>query len=394
VKEPPARAKVVHVVTRLDLGGAQQNTLHTVAHLDPSRFEAVLLCGEGGLLDPEARALADNGTIRLRVIPHLVRELHPLKDLVALLEIWSVLWQERPAVVHTHSSKAGILGRFAAFLAGVPVVVHTFHGFGFHERMPSLLRGVYEAVERAAAACSTRLIFVSEANRAQAARLGLGEPRAYRLIRSGVALAAFPAKIPSKEQKKASLGLRMHKPLVLGVGNFKPQKNPEDFLKAAEWILERAPETSFLYVGDGPLRAPLQARILGRGLAGKIVFPGWRRDVPELLAAADVFALSSLWEGLPRSLIEAMKSGLPCVAYAADGVRDVLKDGATGLAVEPGDWRALAESVLGLLQDAERAKALGRAAAAAIGPEFDIDEMVRAQERLYEELLSAAPAGR
>lgn len=378
------RVKVVHLITRLDLGGAQQNTLHTVRTLDRARFDPLLVCGAGGLLDPEVRA---DAAVRARFVSSLVREISPLKDLLAFLELTGILLQERPAVLHTHSSKAGILGRLAGALAGVPVVIHTFHGFGFHDRQAPATKGVFVALERLCARLSTALVFVSRSNIAYAAEHGLVHPEDAVLIRSGVALAGFPAPVDRKALR-ASIGVGPHKLLVVGVGNLKPQKNPDDLLAAAAEVCAKVPEARFAVIGDGPRRHALEARAFALGLEGKFMFLGWRRDAAQWLAAADAFALSSLWEGLPRALVEAMKTGLPCACYAADGVTDLLRDGETGLLVPAGDRAALAAALTRLLTDAPLRERLGKAAAAAVGPEFDIDGMVRAQEDLYARLLA------
>ena len=375
------KAKVVHIITRLELGGAQQNTLYTLEHLGPE-FEGVLASGTGGLLDGETR----DATYRTRFFPELVHPISPAKDLIALLQLFAFLRAESPQIVHTHSSKAGILGRIAAWLAGVPVIVHTYHGFGFHEGQSAWRRGLYLALERAACRVSTRVVLVSEANRAKARELGLVREGQDLLIRSGVRINEFPMKLEDRGKKKASLNCGMHKPLVVSVGNLKPQKNPEAFVRVAAKVLAQDPDVRFLFVGDGELRSRVESMIVSHRLFGKIFFPGWRRDVAEIIAAADVFALTSLWEGLPRSLVEAMISGLPCVCFATDGVRDVIRDGDNGYLIKQEDETAMAERILELVRDPEKAKRLGKQAASTIGREFDIDEMVRRQERLYREL--------
>lgn len=379
------KAKVVHIVTRLDFGGAQQNTLYTVGHLDPERFETVLIAGPGGMLDSKTREL--EGRVKVRFIEDLVREVSPLRDMIALFTLARVLREENPAVVHTHSSKAGILGRFAAALAGVPLVLHTFHGFGFHDRQNPFVKDLFVFLERIAARLTTRMIFVSKANVEYAAQHGLVREEDAVLIRSGVALAGLPAPIRGKKETRAAAGLRRDPPLVLSVGNLKPQKNPDDFLKVAQFVVEKSPQTCFAFVGDGPARARLEARVVAKGLSRNVRFLGWREDARELMAASDVFLLTSLWEGLPRALVEAMKSGLPPACYAVDGVRDLIRDGLNGFSVRPGDWRTLAERVLSLVEDKTLRERMGREAAAAVGEEFDIDAMVRRQETLLTALL-------
>jgi glycosyltransferase involved in cell wall biosynthesis len=376
------RIKVAHVVTRLDFGGAQQNTLHTVRGLDRERFDAVLVCGAGGYFDPEVRA--DSG-VRAVFLDSLVREVSPLRDFLALLELWKTFKAERPDVVHTHSSKAGILGRLAAALAGVPIIVHTYHGFGFHDRQAAPVKGAYVFLERLCARFTTALVFVSRANAEYAERHGLGPAANAVVIRSGVKLSDFPADVDAAALKM-SAGIGRHKPVVVSIGNLKPQKNAGDFVAAAAKVLAKVPDARFVFIGDGPEKGALQARAFALGLDGKILFLGWRRDGAKWLAASDVFAMTSLWEGLPRALVEALRTGLPSVCYATDGVVDVLRDGENGYLIPPGDVDAFAGRLVELLSDAELRRRLGAAAAASIGPEFDIDGMVRAQEELYERL--------
>jgi glycosyltransferase involved in cell wall biosynthesis len=382
----PRRVKVVHVITRMDFGGAQQNTLYTSANLDPERFDVLLVTGRGGFLDSD---LDSHSHFRRRAIDSLVREINPPLDLLALLELAGIFAAEKPDVVHTHSSKAGILGRLAAAIAGVPHVVHTYHGFGFHDYQSQLTKGSYVWAERLCCALSERLIFVSRANWDYARKHDLGHPDRYELIRSGVRLGEYPAKIEDKGKKKASLGAGMHKPLVVSIGNLKPQKNPGDFIGAAHLVSEKHPDARFVFIGDGPLRQRMEYKIIASGLHGKLLLPGWRRDVPEILAAGDVFALTSLWEGLPRALVEAMRSGLPPVCYTTDGVADLIRDGENGFLVPPGNVTLMAERIGQLLADEGLRARLGKAAQETIGEEFDIDFMVRAQERLYLSLVGS-----
>jgi len=382
-----ARVKVIHVVTRLDFGGAQQNTLYTAGHLDPQRFDAVVASGPGGTMGEEVAA--SFGVEKRVLIPSLAREVRPGQDLLALLQLINLFLSERPQVVHTHSSKAGILGRIAARLAGVPVVVHTYHGFGFNDFQPPRTKALYVALERLCARFCQAIVFVSRANQDYARRHGIGRPERYRLIRSGVQLSRFPAPVADRDARKAQLGFGRHKLLVTTIGNLKPQKNPGDFVAMAQKVNAKLPETEFCFVGDGPLRSRIEYQVIASGLGGRFKLAGWRPDAAELLALSDVFVLTSLWEGLPRALVEAMKSGLPCVCYATDGVADVLTDGVNGFCLPQGNVSSLADRVIQLLEDETLRRKLGAEAARSIGPEFDIDGMVRAQEALYDELLGA-----
>ncbi len=288
--------------------------------------------------------------------------------------------------MHTHSSKAGILGRLAAAMAGVPIIVHTYHGFGFHDRQNPLVKSVYVALERLCSLVTTKLIYVSRSNAVYAERQGLGPASDATIIHSGIKLSDFPAQVDAAKLKM-SAGIGMHKPVVVSIGNLKPQKNAADFVAAAAKVHVKFPEARFVFIGDGPQRRALEAKAFSLGLDGILMFLGWRLDGAQWLAAGDAFALTSLWEGLPRALVEALRTGLPAVCYATDGVVDVLRDGENGFLVKAGDVDAFAERLVRLLTDADLRRRLGASAAASIGPEFDVEAMVRAQETLYESLL-------
>ncbi len=372
--------KVAHIITRLDFGGAQANTLYTASALDRRRFDALIIAGPGGILEGRAE--------RGKLVPalRLAREINPFKDLAAFFELRALLRGLRPEVAHTHSSKAGILGRLAAAAAGVPVLVHTFHGFGFHPRQSFLKRGLFVLLEKFCARFTDALVFVSRSNMETARAAGIGSPERYRLIRSGVKLSGYPAAV-DRVAKRAELGLAPGDVVVLSIGNAKPQKNPGHFLEAAARLSARHPSARFVFTGGGEALEELRAEARARGLEKICLFTGWREDSAQLLAASDIFALTSLWEGLPRSLVEAFKTGLPAVCYRTDGVTDILKDGVNGFSADAGDLEAFCSALSGLLGDAAlRGKLAAGAAATDLG-EFDIDFMVRQQEELYEELL-------
>ncbi|OGS51911.1 MAG: hypothetical protein A3J79_14610 [Elusimicrobia bacterium RIFOXYB2_FULL_62_6] len=372
--------KVLHIITKLEFGGAQANTLYTVQNLDKARFEAKAASGPGGMLLEDAPFLIYIGS--------LGRAINPFKDLAALAALFRLIKRERPDLVHTHSSKAGILGRVAARLAGVPAVIHTFHGFGFHGRQNFLKRSFYIFLEKACAAFSDALVFVSRANMDYAAACGIGDRKKYRLIRSGIALKNYPAPV-DRAAKRKELGVPADAVLVASLGNLKPQKNPEHFIAAAQTLLGEFDKAAFIFVGGGEKLEEIRERIKALGLEGRCLFPGWRKDSAEILAAADIFTLTSLWEGLPRSLVEAMRTGLPPVCYKTDGVADLISDGENGFSPEPGDLETLTAKLRLLLSDpALRARLAVKAASADLSG-FDIDHMVRQQEALYLELLKA-----
>lgn len=380
-----ARTRVLHLITRLELGGAQRNTLYTVAHLDRERFRAGLAWGPGDVLDGEAQRLTD---VWLRPVPTMVRQVAPWRDLRTVAALRGAIRAFRPRVVHTHSSKAGVLGRLAARLERVPVVIHSIHGFGFTPLQPAPVRALFLTAERLAAAWTDHFVAVSEANLRRGVRLRLFAADKASLIRSGIELERFRGGDPGGVAER--LQVPPGAPLVVQIGNFKPQKAPLDFVRMAGAVAPRAPEARFVMVGDGELRAAAEKLAQDLGVAGSMVFCGWWEDVPGLLAAATVSVLTSRHEGLPRAVVESLAAGVPVVATAVDGTVEVVHEGVNGFLVEPGDVAGLADRVAALLADDDLRRRLAAAAPEGL-EEFDIARMVRRQEELYEWLTGCAP---
>jgi glycosyltransferase involved in cell wall biosynthesis len=379
-----APVTVAVIITKLELGGAQRGVLALVSQLDRARFRPVLITGEPGALDEEARALPG---VACYQIPSLVRPIHPLADLRALMALTRLLKQLEPVIVHTHSSKAGILGRLAAWLAGVPIIVHTIHGFGFTRYQHRLLRTVLIVVERVVSRFTTRVFSVSEANRRDGIGLGLFPANRCTVVRCGVDLEAFRRARVDVMAKRRELGVDPQRPLIGMVAPMKPQKAPLDFVRMAARVREARPDARFVFVGDGELRDAMETEIRRLGLTEWLRLTGWRRDVPELLRCLDLFVLTSLWEGLPCVYLEALSSGVPVVGTRVDGAEEVVKDGLTGYLVPPGDVSALADRVLALLADPEMARRMGRNGTA-LPREFDVHDMVRRHEEEYDRLLA------
>jgi len=380
--------RVVHIITKLELGGAQQNTLFTVSHLDPNRFEPYLITHEEGVLVPETLSLTGVKTFFLR---ELVREINPVMDVRALFRIWSILRDlkkrdEGPLIVHTHSSKAGIVGRWAARLAAADIIIHSIHGFGFHDHQPAFARRLFIFLEKMTARVTDMFIAVSKANIAKGVDCGIFSPEKAVLIRSGIELEHFRNTKGKIQENKRKLNVDPAFPLVTMIGCLKPQKAPLDYVEVAHGVLQRR-EANFILVGDGKLRKDVENKAEALGLGDRFKLLGWRRDIPEILAATDVFVLTSLWEGLPRVLAEAMVVGVPIVATRVDGTPEAVVDGVNGFLAEPRDTRDIKEKVLYLMDNPEKAKELGEQGRTMV-EEFDIWKMVEKQEDLYQELLA------
>lgn len=381
----PDRRRIVHLITRLELGGAQQNTLYCAAHHDRTRFDVELWAGAGGILDDEARAIPD---ATFRSLPWLKHPIRPAADLLAVFRLARLLRRARIDLLHTHSSKAGILGRLAGALARVPAVVHTVHGWSFNDTQGAAVRRFYVTLERAAAKRTDRLVFVSEADRREGEALGIGDASRYVVLRSGIERDAFVPAPGARERARSALGYADSEIVVGTLACLKAQKAPLDFVGAAAVAGARDPRLRFFVAGDGELRAEVEAAIAAGGLEGTVRLLGWRRDAADVLAAMDVFLLTSRFEGLPRAVLQAMAAGVPVVATAVGGTPEVVDDGRTGRLVPAGDPEAAGEAVAALAADPGLRHRLAGEAAARLGEEFDIRGMVRRLDRLYGDLLA------
>jgi glycosyltransferase involved in cell wall biosynthesis len=341
---------------------------------------------------PEGYFMEEAGRldVQLQVVPSMERPISLTADRAAYRALNRLLapYRGTAAIVHTHSSKAGILGRWAARRAGIPVVIHSIHGFGFTPAQGALKRWSFVTAEKATSRITDHFIAVSHANRDEGIGLGLFPPERCTVIRSGFDLTQFSdGDIESLHPYEGGdVDLADDVPTVLMVGCLKPQKNPLDFVGVAELVRQKVPRTRFLLAGDGQLRDELVREIGKRGLEKELLLLGWREDVPALMKRSQVVVLPSLWEGLPRVIPQAMAAGRPMIANAVDGSAEAIRDGVDGYLCQPGDVLTMADRVCELLRDPEKAEAMGRAGQAAAA-EFDQDLMVRQQEELYQKLL-------
>lgn len=377
--------RVAHVITRLCQGGAQENTFHSVRLARRDRFEVDLVSGptsgDEGSIEPRVEAAG----IEIVRVPDLVRRVDPLRDWRALRALTALFRERRYDIVHTHTSKAGLLGRVAARRAGVPVVVHTPHGHIFHGYFSGPVTAFFVLLERYAARRSDRLIALTERGIREHLDRGVGRPEQWLSIFSGIDLAPFEQARTRREEVRRRLGVDNGELLVGAVGRLEAVKGFAYFIDAARVVLAAAPRARFVLAGDGSLAGTLRER--ARDLGARFQFLGLRDDVPELMAAMDLFVLPSLNEGMGRVLLEAGAAALPRVATAVGGVPDIIADGITGALVPPADPDALAQAMLRLLADPAQRERLGTAAHGAVVPAYGLEHMVARLEDLYEQLL-------
>jgi glycosyltransferase involved in cell wall biosynthesis len=377
------RLAVAYVVARLNVGGVARRLSLLATRTSPD-FESVLLTGEPdereGSLAGEIRAA---GALVVQV-PGLRRRISPLDDARALWWLYRFFRRTRPAVVSTHTAKAGTLGRLAALAAGVPVRVHTFHGHVLDGYFGPARTALFRQIERVLASCTTRVVAVSPEIDADLRRLGIGRGR-LTVVRPGFDLERLAG--GSRQSLRAELGLPPDAPLAGIVGRLVPIKNHRLFLEACRRVHDRLPDARFLVVGDGELAADLRACAARLGLAGVVLFTGWRRDLADLYAALDVVICSSLNEGVPAALIEANAASRPVVATDVGGVSDLVDHGVNGLLVPSGDAAQLADAVAGLLADPDRAERMGREGRRVAHDRYGARRLIAETEALYRELL-------
>lgn len=375
--------KVFHVITKLELGGAQKVVLMTLQRLPRDEYERALVTGTEGLLVHDAAHIPD---VRVLWMPSLVREIHPVKDIVAFFRLWQLFRRERPDIVHTHSSKAGILARWAAKFAHVPFIFHTVHGFSFNDFQRPVVRNTYQWLERVTARVTDKLVMVSYANAEKGEEVGIFKRGDWILCRAGIDLEEFMEERPRRLKLK-EWGIPDNRVVVGMVSNFKPQKSPVDFVDVAARVLKQTDSVHFVMAGDGELRAEVEARIRQYGIGGNFTLLGWQRDMPETYRNLDVVVLTSLWEGLPCVFAEAMASELPVVATNVDGALEAIVDSETGFLHEPHDVDAMAKSVLELVNDEKLRRTMGKRGKNRV-MEFDIGTSVAALDAAYREMFN------
>jgi len=370
---------ITHVITKLELGGAQVNTICTFLKLDRNRFEAFLVCGPGGILNSEVEN--EKG---FNLISCLRRPVHPFYDLLALLALWRLFRRIKPDIVHTHSTKAGILGRWAAFLARVPVIVHSVHGFSFSPFHPRLTRSLYSLAERITAHITDHFIFVAEHDLAMARKLNISLSNS-SLVRSGFAFEPFIGNQPS-EKTRIELDLPGNHLICGIIAPCKPQKGLEHLVQIAALVLARRRDLIFLLLGDGILMEKLRLELNRLGIIDNFRLPGFRRDIQDIIPHFDIGVSTALWEGLPQSLVQMRLLKIPLVASAIPGNAEVIHEGKNGFLIPIHDHEKFAAAILRLADDTKLRKKLGAYNEEDFS-EWRSEKMVTRQEELYLELL-------
>lgn len=389
------KIKVIHIITRLDKGGSAENTFLTVKGLDKEKYGVILIKGlsfESNMTENEFRAIEENLAgaerkgIKIITIPVLVRSIHPFYDLKVLVNLIKILRRERPNIVHTHTSKAGILGRWAAFFARIPIIVHTPHGHVFWGYFNKWKTTFYIMIEKITAGITDKMIMLTEQEKKDHIKAGIASDDKFIVIHSGVELDKFFHTSHTSLEMRKTLNIP-EKNLVVGTtGRLISVKGHRYLIEAAIKIVDKRPDTTFVFLGDGELSDELKNMASRLGIEENVKFLGWRPDVAEVMSAFDVFVLPSLNEGMGRVLVEAMALGKPIVASDVGGIPDLVNDGKNGFLVPATDVEAMAVRIRELLDDSGKREEMGNTGRRyAVG--YSSEEMVKKIDLLCRHLL-------
>ena len=388
------KIKVAHIITRFDKGGSSENTFLTVMGLDGVKYDVKLIKGlslESEMGVREVRAVEHNlaeverSGIRTVTIPELVRKVSPLYDLKAFISLIKMFLKEKPHIVHTHTSKAGILGRWAAFFARIPIIIHTPHGhvfWGYFNRLTTL---AFIILEKLTAFITDKIITLTEHEKRDHLKFGIAPATKFSIIHSGVDLGKFLNVSDDDTVIRRNLGIPEDSFVVGTVGRLTPVKGHRYLIEAAGKILDVRPDTTFVFLGDGELLDELKNMATELGVEENVKFLGWRSDVAEVMSVFDVFVLPSLNEGMGRVLVEAMALGKPVIASNVGGISDLVINGKNGYLLPVGDVETFAVRIKELLDDPGKREEMGNTGQKyAAG--YSSEEMVKKIDRLYREL--------
>ncbi len=378
--------RIMHISTRMILGGSQENTVLSCEGQTDAGHAVSLVYGpiygpEGSLLE----RVKQHGGIETIETPNLVRDLSPLRDRRCYFDLKRIIAEWKPDVVHTHSSKAGILGRLAAWKMHVPCVVHTIHGLAFHPYQSKWRNAIYIAAERFAARRCHRIVCVADAMRDQALAVGIGQRDQYATVHSGIEVESFIERCESPQAMRSELGFT-EDDFVLGtIARLAELKGHDDLLNALSPLMHTLPNLKLLWVGDGWWRDRLMKRIQRFGLESQIVLTGLvePQRIPALLGAMNVLVHPSYREGLPRAVPQALLSQVPAIVYDVDGAKEVCIDGEVGKLVEPGDLTALRDAVEWMMDHPAERDEMGRRGRELCEQRFAVGRMIQKLETIY-----------
>ncbi|MSR76724.1 MAG: glycosyltransferase family 1 protein [Candidatus Omnitrophica bacterium] len=388
MNKPKQRPRVMEVITRLIRGGAQEVTVLIVLRLLREGYDVVFAHGPGdeSLLKMLPK---DHARLTRLYIPEFRRRILPFQDLMALYRLWSYMRKYPVQLIHTHTSKAGIIGRWAAHLAGVPVIVHSPRGSIYHPTYyPEIILNFFSMIERATASFTDKIITLNESEKVDYIRYRIAPPEKFTTIYSGIEMSRFIHLEKDVSRIKIEFGIPEGRPLVGYVSRMTPEKGHILCLDAFQRVIKEVPEAMLVLVGGGPLENEIRSEVQRRGLDNQVVFTGFQTNVEALLPIFDCCVQTSLWDGLPRAMVEAMVAERPVVATSVGGIPEIIHHQKTGILVPEKDAQAIAEGVVYLLKHPQKARELGQNGRRRMEEVFDVDLSVEKLFALYAALLS------
>jgi glycosyltransferase involved in cell wall biosynthesis len=394
VAEPAATlapTKVLRVIARLNVGGPALHVAYLTAGLAGRGYDTTLVAGSLGHGEESMAFVAEQRGVRIETLEELHREISPLRDLRAIFRLARLIRRERPAILHTHTAKAGAVGRLAALLAGrarPPIVVHTFHGHVLRGYFNPIVTLGFRTLERLLARITTALVAVSPEVRDDLVRLRVAPASKFTVIRLGIELERrVGERDESRQETRRLLGVSPDAFVVGWVGRMTAVKRTDDVVRTLRRLVDHGVDAYLCLVGDGPDRAALERYAHELGVVRRCLFLGYQDDVARFYEAMDVLLLPSANEGTPVSVIEALAAGRPAVATRVGGVPDVVRDGIDGFLADAGDVERLADRLAELAADPERRAAMGEAGRERVLARYGVDRLVDDVDRLYRTLL-------
>lgn len=388
-----SKIKIAQVITRLDWGGAPDIYRILADNLYPGAFDVTLVTGPTQYPTKKTADFLTKFSGKLHIVPALKREIDPVSDIRALIGLWRLFSIGKFDIVHTHTAKAGALGRIAAKLAGTGVVVHTPHGHNLYGYFDAGMTGKVVAAEKFLSRRTDMIIALTELEKSDYLKTGIAPEGKIEVIYQGLELDKYTRDRKDIAALKRSFNIDMDDNVVGMIGRLETVKGPEFFVDMASHLSEKHPRTKFIITGEGSLRGELEERARRSGLSGSVIFTGWRDDIPEILSILDILVMPSLNEAVGMSIIEAQAEGVPVVATRVGGIPEVVRDKVTGLLVAPSDSKALAEAVSALLSDNDRRAEMALMGKSWVRGKFTASQMVTKTSDLYADLFNRRKYG-
>ncbi|MFH1613039.1 MAG: glycosyltransferase family 4 protein [bacterium] len=382
------KIKVLQLITRLNVGGPSIHVILLTKDLNKERFESFLISGQEDLSEGNMLDLLEEKEIKPIIISEIGREINWHDDFISLWKLWKYIKKIKPDIIHTHMAKIGTLGRISGILAGVPIIIHTFHGHTFHSYFSPLKNQLFIFIEKILAFFTTKIIAITKSQKDEILKHGIGNPKKIVMIPLGFDLEKFLNCDKEKGKFRQELNFNENDFLIGIIARLVPIKGHSYFLKAASIIAKKYPQAKFLIIGDGKLRPSLEKLAQELGIISQTFFLGFKKDMDKIYADLDLVVISSLNEGSPVSIIEAMAAAKAIVSTNVGGVPDLIKNNETGVLVPSKNPDALAQEIIALLENPDKRKKMGILAKENATYQFSKENLIKNTENLYNELVS------